>query len=225
MRLRVRKEEYSALGDFIKTSFVRDQATITQRFPKLNSEFLTLFSEKLEAIKVLESRLVLTHEQKSLTASLYSEARVLKKELNFLNSYITLAGLNTSLVSDLKGELAKVNIEGAVSKIESVKQFINEYSSVLVEEGMSEDFATTLDSHKTSLTGKNAQQNQFMNVTKLITENNNSAYTELYDLIVKIADAGKLVFDGTVTEDEYTITKIITRMRGPKHKQPEPVNN
>ena len=66
MNVRVRKEEYSALGDFIKTSFVRDQTTITQRFPKLNEEFLTRFTDKLEAIKILDSRHVLTHEQKQL---------------------------------------------------------------------------------------------------------------------------------------------------------------
>jgi hypothetical protein len=39
MNLKIRKEEYSALGDFVKASFVRDQAAIIARFPKLNAAF------------------------------------------------------------------------------------------------------------------------------------------------------------------------------------------
>src|SRR5947207_13672891 len=119
--MRPRKEEYATLGDFIRTSFVRDQDAISERFPKLNEEFLTQFTEKLDAIKVLDSRAVLTHEQKNTTASLYAEVAVLNKEMNFLNLYISSAGLNTNLVSDLKNELSKNNIEGAIDKIEGVK--------------------------------------------------------------------------------------------------------
>ena len=63
MSLRIRKEEYTALGDFVRVSFVRDQAVILSRFTKLNAGFLVDFTAKLEEIKVLESGLVLTEEQ------------------------------------------------------------------------------------------------------------------------------------------------------------------
>ena len=93
MSLRIRKEEYTALGDFVRLSFVRDQAVILSRFTKLNAGFLADFTAKLEEIKVLESGLVLTEEQKVVTSKLYAEAAVLNKELNFLIRYIKEVGL------------------------------------------------------------------------------------------------------------------------------------
>ena len=223
MSTKIRHEEHATLGDFIKTSFVRDQDFIMEKFPKLNEDFLTTFTEKLEAIKVLESRQVLTQEQKIATASLHAEVVALNKEMNFLNLYISAAGLHTNLVSDLKIELAKSNIEGAIAKIEGVRQFIAAHSAILQEEGMTLDFPETLDTHKTILAQKNAKQNELMNTGKTLVETNRAMYDELYNKIVRIADAGKLIFDGTITEDEYVISKIIGRMRAPKHTHEKPV--
>ena len=41
-------------------------------------------------------------------------------------------------------------------------------------------------------------------------------YKKLYEFISTIAEKGKLVFKGTVIEDEYNITKLVNRMRAPK---------
>lgn len=225
MKTRIKKEEYTTLGDFVKTSFVRDQATIMQRFPKLDANFLADFTQKLEQVKTLESGLVLTTEQKNITASLYDEATTLNRELNFLNSYITSAGLTTRAVTELKNDLTSHNIEGALSKIESVKQFITIHSQLLEEEGMAATFAATLETHKTSLSGKNSLQNSFMNTRKSLTESNRADYELLYEYISKITEAGKLVFGDTLTEDEYIITKLIARMRAPKRNKETTTNN
>ena len=112
--VKVRKEEYTPLGDFIRTSFVRDQAAIAVRFPKMNAAYLTAFTAKLTEVKILESGLVLTEQQKNATASLYAEADVVNEDLNFLNSYLKRAKLNTTEVSKLKKDLTVNDIEGAV---------------------------------------------------------------------------------------------------------------
>ena len=225
MSTKIRHEEYAAIGDFIKTSFVRDQSVIMKRYPKLNDKFLATYNEKLEAIKTLESREVLTHEQKNTTVDLYTEAATLNKELSFINSYITSAQLNTDLVSDLKNELSKNNIEGAIAKIPGVKQFLMTNASVLEAEGMDHTFPETLDRHKTTLAKKNALQNEIMNNGKKLVNNNSAMYEEFYEMITTITNAGKLVFDNTVTEDEYVIKKIIARMRAPKHTSEKTANN
>jgi len=217
MSTRIRKEEYTALGDFVKASFVRDQATIKARYPKMDAAFLAGFTAKLDAIKVLESGLVLTEEQKATTASLYAEAGMLNKELNFLSSYIAEAGLNTDAVIALKSDLFKNNIEGAVLKMEGVKQYIVAHLAALEAEGMSASFPAALEAHKVSLANKNAAQNTIINSRKALTDASNTDYKELYAIITKIMDAGKLVFDGTITKDEYTITRTIGKMRAPKH--------
>ena len=216
MNLKIRKEEYSALGDFVKASFVRDQAAIIARFPKLNAAFLVDFTALLDEVKTLESDLVLTEEQKTATAALYTDARLLNKELNFLSAYMKSAGLSSSAVSDLKTDLTKNNIEGAILKIESVKQYVIANSAALIDEGMAADFKETLDTFKQSLSDKNALQNSYMNSRKALTDANKAKYSALYAYITKIVKAGKLIFDGSITKDEYTITKTVSRMRAAK---------
>ena len=42
----VRKEEYTALADFMLPSFTRDVALFQERFPKFNAAYLALFNAK-----------------------------------------------------------------------------------------------------------------------------------------------------------------------------------
>jgi len=213
MSLKIRLEEYSALGDFVKASFVRDQAEFLARFPKLDGQFLIDFEAKLQVIKTLESGIVLTDEQKAATAQLYSEAKILNKELNFLNAYIKEAGLDTAAVSALKKDLAVGNIEGALLKIEGIKQYVVAHQVALEAEGMAANFPATLEAHKTSMEQKNALQNSYMNARKLLTEQNSGKYKELYQYLTKIMKAGKLLYDGETKKDEYILSKVIGRMR------------
>lgn len=219
MSTRIRLEEYTTLGDFIKTSFVRDQAAIALKFPKLNAAFMTAFTAKLAEVKVLESSLVQNEQQKAVTASLFAEAFAVSKELNFLSSYIADAGLNNKEVIALKADLVKDNIEGAVLKMEAIKQFINANKTALIAEGMAATYPAAFDAHKTSLAAKNTSQNSVMNTKKTLTSANRAQYEALYVYIAKIAKNGKLVFDGAVTMDEYNIKKIIGRMRAAEHKK------
>ncbi|WP_264520666.1 hypothetical protein [Flavobacterium sp. N1994] len=213
MITRIKKEEYTALGDFILPSFVRDQAIIVAKFPKLNDAFLTAFTTKLNFVKKLESRVVKAEEKKKVTADLYQTAAALNAELTVLNSYVADAGLNTQVVTALKNDLYIANIEGAVLKTEGVLQYVTSNQAALEEEGMSAAFVATLDDFITKLAAKNSLQNDYMNSLKQLTETNGSHYDELYGFISKIANKGKLIFKASVTYDEYCITKNISKMR------------
>ncbi|MGH2664885.1 hypothetical protein [Flavobacterium sp.] len=218
---RIRKEEYTSLGDFVRESFVRDQEIIMVRYPKLNAAFLADFTAKLEEVKILESGLVLTEEQKNTTASLYTEAAELNKELNFLKSYINNAGLDIEIIISLKNDLVKSNIEGAVLKLESLKQFVSANLAALVAEGMIPTFVSTLNEHKISLSEKNAAQNVFMNNRKTLTESNITQYNALYGYISKVVNAGRLIFEDTVKKDEYSIRRAVSRMRSARQPEKE----
>jgi len=199
-------------------SFIRDQAAIVALFPKFDSVFMDAFTAKLAFVKGLESSLVMTEEQKTATASLYQTAADLNNQLTFLNSYIKDAGLNSVAVTDLKNDIFSRNIEGAILKTESVKQYVTSHQAALESQGMPADFASKLDDYKNKLAIKNGLQNQYMNSLKKLTEVNSAHYDELYGYISKISAKGKLVFKNTVTQDEYTISKTISRMRAAKLK-------
>jgi hypothetical protein len=206
---KIKKEEYTTVADFIRPSFVRDQGAIVARYPRFDGVFLAAFDGQLAVVKTLESGLVVTMAQKNATVSLAAEADVLNKELNFLNSYIRDAGLTTGAVTDLKKDLNNGNIEGAVMKLESVKQFVVANTTALEAEGMAVGFAGVLDAHKVSMADKNRLQNDYMVAHKRLVDANKGQFEALYGFISKIAEKGKLVFANTVTKDEYTISKTI----------------
>ena len=212
----LRKEEYTTLGDFARQSYERDLEQIKERYPKLGEVFRDEFVSKLAEVKELESSLGLTEEQKNATKTLHEEANFLNKELNFLSTYCQDAGLSRGAVTDLKKNLAVGNIEGAVLKIEDLKQFVKSNYDLLVAEGMSPSFADDLQKHKESLEKKNTLQNIAMNARKKLTEQNHKQYDDLYGYISKIMRSGKLVFAGSVVKDEYTVSKVVARMRGGK---------
>lgn len=213
MSTKIRLEEYSTLGDFIGKSYDRDLPIIVKRYPKLGKSFKDGFLEKLNEVKTLEGSLFITESKKKVTLLLYGIADDLNTELNFINSYLAEAGLDTKAVSALKKDLSKDNIEGAVLKIENIQQFLNKHSDVLVAEGMDKNFPGDLTEYKNKLEQLNVSQNEFMNSLKSLTKENRDKYKELYVFIAKIADAGKLIFADDVKKDEYVIKRVIARMR------------
>lgn len=213
--MRIRKEEYTALGDFLLPAFTRDQADIVTQYPKLDAAFLNAFQDKLRFVKRLESSIVITEKQRKATATLYEMADELNSDLTRLNSYVKDARLNSSAITALKTELFKRNIEGAVLLMEGIIQYITEHKTVLETEGMLEGMIEKLTNYKEEMEAKNTDQNLFMNQMKELTDRNLRHYEELYEYMAKIAEKGKLVFKNTVKQDEYTLSKNISRMRAP----------
>jgi hypothetical protein len=224
MNANVKIEEVAPYGDFVLTSYTRDFDVIKAKFPKMDNAFKEGFVAKLDFVKELESSLVLTESQKAVTESLYAEAKRLNTDLNFLSAYFADASLNTAIVTGLKNDLLNRNIEGAILKIESVKQFVVNNQDALVAQGMDANFADVLTDYKVSLTQKNNEQNELFNNRKQLTDANQVHYDELLKMIKKIVRNGKLVFKGSVTQDEYTTGKIVQRMRAAKKKAEGGVN-
>lgn len=213
---RVRKEEYTTLGDFVMTSFTRDLPIIAARFIKLNAAYLVVFETKLAQCKLLDSVYALSEAQKKATRLLYLEAEELNNELTFLNSFIEDAELSKTLVTELKKDIDSRNIEGVVLKLEDVKQYVDANSAALIEEGMQSNYASTLASHAVSLASKNTAQTLLMKNKIALTAANIATYEELYDIIAKICSKGKLIFKNTPLENQYSITWNISKMRSGK---------
>ncbi len=213
MAFSIKIEEYAPLADIILFNFTRDLPTIVARYPKLNEAYKTSFAAKLETIKTQEKNLVTTKQKTAITKSLYEEADKLVEELIFVKDYIKDAGLDNSIVTTLIHDLRSHNIEGACDKIETLKQYIQANQALIVEEGMAPEFPSILADHKTSLAQKNKDQKTTSDSGKIVTEDNNSNYTDLYNDITNIADKAKKVFKNTPFEDQYVISKILKSMR------------
>ena len=216
MNSNVRNEEYVPLAEFIMVPFERDQREIEAKFPKLDGPFMAAFRTKIDFVKDLESSLVLTTEQSRVTDELYAEARAFNKDVNYLSSYFRGAGLPTASITKMKELLSSRNIEGAFLELKAVKQLARANQTALVAEGMEVDYPDKMDVAYDSMLAKNVMQNVIMNNRETLVRNNRADYDALYDYIATVAEKGKIVFDGTGFEDEYTISDIIKRMRAPK---------
>jgi len=218
MNANVKIEEIAPLGDFVLQSYTRDFDAIKSKFSKLDEGFKDGFVSNLEFIKSLESTLMLNETRKGVTASLYEEAKRLNEELNFLSSYFKDAELNTRIISDLKVALTDGNIEGAILQLEGVKQYVAANEANLTAQGMAADYANALANYKEVLIAKNNTQNELINARKKLTKENKASYDNLLKIIKQVMSKGKLVFNGTVYQDEYTTSKVLQRMRATKKK-------
>ena len=95
----------------------------------------------------------------------------------------------------------------------AVIQFIDANSATLVAKGMAEDFTDTLAADRDYLEQQNVLQNQFKNQISVLYNANKVEYDALYAYVSEIANDGKIMYKGTPKAREYTITKIIERMR------------
>lgn len=211
--VKLRMEEYVPTGIFLRTSFVRDRAELAVRFSEFTAEFEAEFVAQLTKVSKLEQTLKLTKEQKLITISLYEQADVLNNDLNFLSFYFKRAGLDSDILSQIKSNLKRRNIEGACYKIEGLIQYVADNESILVSKGMEVGYANTLQIVKESLVEKNATQNEIMDIKGQLHEDNSKEYKKLYEYIATIVTAGKIMYSSVGKVDEYTIAKLISRMR------------
>lgn len=213
MNNKLRKEEYSVAAGFLKTSFANNRVDLATRFTDFTPTYEADFAAKIAQVVSLEQGITLTNEQKTATAELYNAAKELNAELNYLGFYFKKANLDKKLITGLKKELSKNNIEGANQKITGIVQFITDRQALLETKGMASTFPADLAQTRDVLQAKNELQNQKMNTLKVLHNANKGIYKELYDYISTIAEAGKIKYKGTILADQYTISKIIDRMR------------
>jgi len=207
------KEEYLPGALFIKASFKRDREELATRFSEYTPEYLVGFETQITKVKQIQQTLVLTEAQKQATVNLYLKADRVNVEFNFLSSYFKKCGLDTKILSEVKKDLTTHNIEGATAKIATVIQLIDANKAALVAKGMAADFSASLAVDRDYLEQENVLQNEVKNQIGALYTANKAEYDALYAYISEIAADGKIMYAKTPKAKEYTIAKIIERMR------------
>ena len=78
---------------------------------------------------------------------------------------------------------------------------------------MSAGFVATVETDVEDLSAKNELQNDVMNIKGQLHRDSASEYKKLYAYISTIAAAGKIMYDGDGKAGEYTLSKVLSRMR------------
>lgn len=206
-------EEYAPGARFLKTSFSKDRKELEAFFSEFTPEYEAAFDAQIKVVEQMESTVVQSYEKEAATKNLYAKADVMNKDLNVLSFWFLKAKLPTILLTKVKNNLMKRNVEGACKDLEDVVQLVRDNEIKLVPFGMKVGYSKVLDSRNEELKALNVKQTELMNEGEKLTDVNVEEYEKLYGFIQNICRAGKIVFDGTYKEDEYTMRQLIRRMR------------
>lgn len=217
-------EEYPAIGDALIASFSRDQGELAGHYKMMDSDFLTEFQNAIDAVRGTASVLAKTAELKSVTRQLYGLADEANQKLLFLIDYVKDAGLDYASISAIRTKLTTRNIEGAVHDLRDVLPYLDSHKTELDSGDMPKDFLNYFPPILPQLEAWNAEQIAIISNRKTLVEANKVLFENAYSYISKVSNNGKKVFKNTVKKDDYTIAKLITKVRvdGQGGESPKP---
>lgn len=211
--LKMRNEEYAPGASFLLTSFEGDQAAIVSLFSEFDAAYKADFELQIKKVEKMDQGVVVSEQRKDATKLLNGMVDGLNTQLNVVAFRFQRAGLPTKLVTQVKEDLKSGNVEGGCMKMEGLIQLMVEKKTALATTGMPDSYPDELAQTTEKLRDYNKKQNELMNVGEELTSKQLNEYQVLFGYIKDICRAGKIVFDGTVKEDEYNMTKLIKRMR------------
>ncbi len=216
MQVQLRLEDYPAIADFIFTSFERDLADFTAKYKTMNGDYLTAAKSANITLKSIQATQPAKQQQKDVTAELYATADSLKSKVILLKDYAQRGKIQADSLSDCVYKLNKRNIEGALLALRNTLPYYDQNSSKLLD--MPDGFLAELSGQLNDMDTLNNAQNTAINRSKESTANNKEAYKQVYQYITDIAKAGKLIYAKTPKADEYTISKLQSRVRAAGRK-------
>ncbi|MDO4230277.1 MAG: hypothetical protein Q4C98_10710 [Capnocytophaga sp.] len=206
----LKKESYTAVAEFMLVSFERDLSDFTKSFKTIDADYLSKFKEAIAEAKSLGSAMAIQAEQKNVTKKLYEYADELKDIVTFLKRYAEKANLETTILAKIATSLRTKNIEKSVIDTRAALPYFIENKDRMTD--MPEGFLDKIEPIIANFERLNTSQNSLMNKRKQITSESKDVYKKLYEFISEIADIGKIIYKQSNKKDEYTISKILSRM-------------
>lgn len=154
-----------------------------------------------------------TEELKSVTKKLYGLADEANQKLLFLIDYVKDAGLESASISGIRTKLTTRNIEGAVYDLREVLPYLDSHQAELDAGNMPKDFLKYFPPILPQMETWNAEQIAIVSKRKTLVEANKVLFENAYSYISKVSNNGKKVFKNTVKKDDYTLTKLIAKVR------------
>jgi len=215
-------EEYPAVGDALIASFNRDQSELAEHYKMMDGDFGMAFQNAIDDVRKTASVLAKTEALKSVTRQLYGLADEVNKKLLFLLDYVRDAGLESAAISEIRIKLTTRNIEGAVYGLREVLPYLDEHKAALNAGDMPKDFLGYFPPILPQLETWNAEQIGIISNRKSLVEANKSLFETAYRYISKVSNNGKKVFKDSVKKDDYTLRKLIAKVRAAEHGEDNP---
>ena len=213
---RLNNDEVVTGATFLKTNFLADREEIQEVFQELDINYEKDYLAQIDTVKKLDRKFAKTKQQVSASQALYKFSDTISTEMNVVSFKFKSAGVDTTLITAVKKDLKKLNIEGAVEKITELSQVVADNKVALQPKGITPDYPIRLIEKGEKLLDLNAQQNKLMDEGEKMTHANQKEYNKLRKMVSKITAAGKIVFKDDKRADFYSLRKLIQRMRAPE---------
>lgn len=219
--LRLKKEDYTAVADFMIANLEQDLKDFTKVFKTIDSEYLSKFKDANTLLKESTSSMATRQEQKNITQDLYIKADDFKEKLTLLKAYAKRAKVETPLLQETIIAIKSRNMEKVVKNTRDMLPFLTQNASKIKD--MPSDFLLDIPQIIAEFEEKSTAQNLLISQGKQTTAEGKSLYQALYLYIKDIAEAGKIVYKNTAKKDDYIISKILKRISAASTKKEEKI--
>ncbi|MBC7522992.1 MAG: hypothetical protein H7239_00915 [Flavobacterium sp.] len=209
---RIKNEEMVPMADDVWDSFKRDQVELEAENTTLTTAYLDAFKVMTDEVRNIEQSDSMSTTQKTVTGKLYLAGDAMKKDLKLFQKVIEKSRLDTKIVSVLLKNITRRNMEGALVNIKSVSQIVADNTALLTTKGMKVAFPAFLSENFDTITTLSNEQNKIMKNRKELTDDNHGSYKALYEFITDVCGIGATTYEGEVKADEYTISKLLTKL-------------
>ncbi|MDR2929173.1 MAG: hypothetical protein LBV41_13400 [Cytophagaceae bacterium] len=215
-----RTGELPVIGEYVKTSVIRDKIKFSAFSPKYNDAGIAAFEQLLDEVDELINPKAGLNERKLVTEKLHAKMDEVWGKSDHIDEYIVMSkGAVPISVKDfgitaLKQFAKAYDAEGTIDMLKFVNFNITKYGDALKEQGLTDELISFLGDATTKISQLNIQQYNLTNEHKDAVVNNISMLNNLYDRIIEICKIGKILFRGNAEKlKEYTFNNLKKQVR------------
>jgi hypothetical protein len=185
-------EELPVIGRNAMSCLKRDLADFTAFSPVFNTDYVNLFTAKINKVDELVSPKTETNELKQITKRLYQTIDSLLDPIAKIRGYLNLAKNLLLVISNLK-----------------------KYREPLTVVGLNDSIIEQLNAAVTSITDDNQQQFNIVGKRKTIVQANVNVMNDLYAQLIEFLNIGKTLYAKTnpLKSKEYTFNSLKKSVR------------
>lgn len=217
---RMRQAEYPLVGLALHGSLEENLPQFSLHYKNMDAQYLTDFKSAITDVQEVHASTTGLPEQKDLTSLVEEKQEQMMRKMGFLRDYANLADLDEAPAKAAEKELRRGDTEEGVKAVNRAVAFYTPHMEKMTS-FMSEDFLTTVTTEVNELETLNVEQNKAINFRSNLTEENRAKYDTLDEYIRTVSRLGKRLFRGTAKADEFTVSKILTRIRVAPRKEKE----
>jgi hypothetical protein len=225
-------EELIFICGFTASSVERDLADFTAYSPKLNQGYLIFFKGNIATATDVIMPRSLVLEQKTITARLYATMDGLIEPMRHLTGYINLSKSAVTIsVADfgftpLRAAINSRDAEGAFKSLQAINANVAKFKAVLIEQGLTEEFAAALIAAAASITEDKQKQYEIDAKRRNLLQANIGLFNDLYAQLTEILSVGKILYKGKdpVKLKEYTFTELMKKVNRSSKPATEPTS-